>query len=370
MPNGEGFTKWEYLELVMDDIDRQLKLGIIDENTALQYRTYYRDLLKTTSDPALLPDWENVRAQWVTAKGEVIVPNRVMRLPDGTYYDLKGNPISPDTATKEISGYFDVNKGKMTAGERARLDFQIKQAKQSQARWEKEQAFTERKFALEQQAERGRPRKTEAQIFEEARRGILGGLGGPSDWIRRWQVTKLQNPFEKPTDLQSVAEEGLFKIQEARADLATSLKMDGDKAISSPWLMAPSLGEKQERLTELYQEYGSAIQEQQALAQEAEKTGEFPGQQARTPPAPEWLSKFVPGQVAGQPITKVPTTTPSGQQWARTPWSQREGLRGFTEFAGFRPFEDIMGSMFAMMPQEPRGVRAKQWLPQRQRTFA
>lgn len=86
----------------------------------------------------------------------------------------------------------------------------------------------------------------------------------------------------------------------------------------------------------------------------------------QTPPAPAWLQRFVPGTIAGQPIQKLPVTTPSGQQWSRTPWSVKEGLRGYAEWAGYRPYEDIVGHMAMMQPQTPRGAGSQSWRPIRQ----
>lgn len=85
-----------------------------------------------------------------------------------------------------------------------------------------------------------------------------------------------------------------------------------------------------------------------------------------TPPAPPGLSGFVPSQVTGQPITRAPTTTPSGQQWGATPWSTQEMLRGYTGWAGYRPYEDIMQHMYAMQPRTPAGAGYKRWTPARQ----
>jgi len=85
-----------------------------------------------------------------------------------------------------------------------------------------------------------------------------------------------------------------------------------------------------------------------------------------TPPAPPGLSQFVPSQITGQPITRAPTSTPSGQMWGQTPWSTQEMLRGYTGWAGYRPFEDIMGHMYAMLPQTPAGAGRKYWTPAKQ----
>ena len=73
------------------------------------------------------------------------------------------------------------------------------------------------------------------------------------------------------------------------------------------------------------------------------------------PPAPKWLPQFVPSQVAGQAITPGGMITPSGQQWTSTPHSVREGLRGFAEFSGRRPLQDIMEQMQVSLPQNIRG---------------
>ena len=80
-----------------------------------------------------------------------------------------------------------------------------------------------------------------------------------------------------------------------------------------------------------------------------------------TPPTPKWLPQFVPGLAAGQPIQQLPVITPSGQQWARTPWSQRRGLAGFADCTGGRPLLDIQNQMEMMQgatPQRPRGFAA------------
>lgn len=85
-----------------------------------------------------------------------------------------------------------------------------------------------------------------------------------------------------------------------------------------------------------------------------------------TPPAPPGLAQFVPSQVAGQPITRAPTATPSGQMWQATPWSTQEMLRGYTGWAGYRPMEDIMQHMWAMQPATPAGAGRQRWQPARQ----
>lgn len=85
------------------------------------------------------------------------------------------------------------------------------------------------------------------------------------------------------------------------------------------------------------------------------------------PPVPEWLAPFSPGQITGAELQRLPIRTPSAQMWARTPWSVREGLRGYTEWAGHRPYLDVLGHMAMMLPSAPRGAGRGRWVPVRQR---
>ena len=81
--------------------------------------------------------------------------------------------------------------------------------------------------------------------------------------------------------------------------------------------------------------------------------------QPSAPPTPAWLAQFAPWLTVGEPIKPGAIPTPSGQQWGRTPWSVKEGLRGFAEFAGGRPLEDIYAHMLQMQPQAPWGGRGR-----------
>lgn len=88
------------------------------------------------------------------------------------------------------------------------------------------------------------------------------------------------------------------------------------------------------------------------------------------PPTPYWLPAFSPGQVAGQPMQKLPTPVPSGQLWGRTPWSQREGLRSYVEWGAGTPglpaaYQDLIDRMYMMLPQRSP-TRAARWSIPRQ----
>ena len=79
-----------------------------------------------------------------------------------------------------------------------------------------------------------------------------------------------------------------------------------------------------------------------------------------TPPAPPWLAGFVPGIRTGQPISKLPITAPSGQQWTATPPTVQAGLSGYGTWAGYN-LPDILAQMYRMQPQTPYGVGGQRW---------
>ncbi len=85
------------------------------------------------------------------------------------------------------------------------------------------------------------------------------------------------------------------------------------------------------------------------------------------PNAPAWLQRFVPGQTPGQEITPEFVPTPSPQQLNRATPTQLGQLRGFTEFAGGRSFEDLMNQARIQTPISPRGAGIERFRPIEQR---
>ncbi len=86
----------------------------------------------------------------------------------------------------------------------------------------------------------------------------------------------------------------------------------------------------------------------------------------RIPPSfPGALSQLIPGLTPGEPISKVPVRTPSGQLWARTPESTKQMFAGYLDWVG-QPFGDVLGQMAMMQPQDPIGARFRRWQPARQ----
>ena len=198
---------------------------------------------------------------------------------------------------------------------------------------------------LQQQLAQQQPSVDRGQIWEDIRRDILASLTTPADWIKRWQLMNAPNPWAPSEQDALVRElEGLEaqREQEKLKNIEHKETFGGHPGPSS----------------ELPQEIRQIEGEIEAL--------DIANQQRQlTPPAPAWLPEFVLGQIAGEPIQRARVQTPSGQQWAGADWSVREGLRGFTEFAGFRPYRDILEQMARTQPRTARV--ASRWGPVRQR---
>jgi len=197
----------------------------------------------------------------------------------------------------------------------------------------------------------------------ETERGRLAGqLTGASDWIQRWQLMNMRNPFAPPEPQDEVGE-----AQEAIWGLQGEVKHWGELAQTLP---------TEEVAMGTYTSGGLANLAARNMAEAERRIGLWEGKLGTAqggystpevrppgPPAPAWLPAFAPGQVTGQPITKTQIPTPSAQLWGNTPWSAREGLGGYTEWAGGRPMVDILEHMAQMIPSAPRGAGTQRWTP-------
>lgn len=177
-------------------------------------------------------------------------------------------------------------------------------------------------------------------------------IAGPAGWIRRYMIEQIQNPF---------AYEKQRQIHRAKAPdtPVERTQLPGGVSVGA-YPERPSWQSVQKydikKATELGRE------EQTAWSRRGPDRPKRP----TLPVAPKTLAEFVPGLVAGQTITKEPVTTPSGQQWMATPWSQREQLRGYTEWSGLRPYKDILDQMRMMLPEAPAGAFRKRWATTKQ----
>jgi len=221
-----------------------------------------------------------------------------------------------------------------------------------------------------------------AQI-ELGREQLLAQLGGPRDWITRWQMMHM--PRRGPeTGLGYAGSREEAEKKGLKRWYPTDLREYGGRYVSRQETIAGLSTEEAIqkahagiRAKKDVREFGLG----RPLTPEEEEQAEidwFQGQlpprrvmggkkEPTTPPAPGWLPQFVPGLTAGEPITQRPIKTPSGQQWGMTPYSVREGLAGYADWAGRRPIEDILSQMEIMRPRTPLGAGVERWRPAQQR---
>ena len=260
--------------------------------------------------------------------------------------------------------------------------------KAQQSRWQADRALEERKL------EASMAGQSEAAKFEEQRRKLLESYTGAEDWIKRWQVMHYPNPYV-PTTSASVLDrpwKAMTPEQRAITMADTAYRPETEAMLRAGYTQGSNYQPARE-VEEFgwYPERGfpegpypvssvAAVSGRWIpvgggeMAQVYEKPGGGAGvsfmggtkvQRPTTPPAPQWLPAFVPGQVAGQPITKERMRTPSGVKWAGTAPSVQAGLTGYADWAGYRPMEDILAHMQQMKSRTP--VTSGRWQPMRGR---
>ena len=309
--------------------------------------------------------------------GQVIVPGKLVLMPDGTYQDYQSSlPVNTEVAARIIREYG------VSGGERWQP---------GQAEWQAEQAFAREQLewqrseaALAQQQSQREQDLTQRLRLEQE----LGELSGPADWIKRWQMIHGVIPR---AEAEMARQQGMLLLNQAQS-LApygaerVALEQQAYEAFNLANIV--SVGEAEQSLvsqgnnlmTQAREATGAERMMLESQAEQLFSRADRLNTQAKvatTPPTPDWLPQFLQqttgkkGQdttpKAGEPIKEGRIQTPSGQQWASTPWSVREGLRGFTEFSGFRPMGDILDQMAMMQPRTPTGAGRTQWKPATQR---
>ena len=82
--------------------------------------------------------------------------------------------------------------------------------------------------------------------------------------------------------------------------------------------------------------------------------------------APGWLTQWVPGLEVGERLGNAPVTPASGQLWARTPFTERQGLAGYLNWTrGQGAFQEFQEDIARRQPLDPRRT-ATRWTPARQ----
>lgn len=206
---------------------------------------------------------------------------------------------------------------------------------------------------------RGAPSNKQNELtWEAARQSILSELTGPRDWITRWQAQQARNPWIPPTK-EETEEQELRREARRVGESVARLERLAESYPEQKWIRPAAEAERKAK-------YALEDELKEVSRPPGIKRGEKPRVAEPTgPPAPAWLGQFSPEAQAGQPISPLMRVeTPSGQTFSRTPYSQREGLAGFTEYTG-GSYPDLLSQMAMMQTETPR--IPYQWSPTRQR---
>ena len=241
-----------------------------------------------------------------------------------------------------------------------------------------------------------------AQITQQERQWKARQLAGPESWIERWFYEQQQPTTERMRTIRGLREEreelkaGLRARPSQLGPMIGQVSAEGvPLGLESPQLQARQ-GEAEEGgvvynptevgLTEGVWGWPGVYATQTASGgwspveigapeptPEEKRIIEIDKQLAAlaatplppisNPPAPPWLPTFVPSLAAGQPITKQPALTLSGQQAQQISPKEWRGLSGYLGWAGVpgqaASLEDYVARMEAMIPQAQ--ARRPQW---------
>lgn len=230
----------------------------------------------------------------------------------------------------------------MSEYQRGQLELAQKQA---------ERDWTYRQYQMRPTEEA--PELPPEQVFEAYRQQALGGLAGPRNWIRRWQIEHMISPY---TEWKESARRARKEQWIAKTPVETLME-------TAPGQRPIVRGTPQEPLGYVPTAAEEASYRQARLG--AVKGRGVPEEPEKAPPTPGWLTQFAPGLTAGETLTKQPVGTISGQAWARTPYSQREKLAGYMGWAG-QSYQDMLEAMARARPAAPVGATRPTWIPARQ----
>lgn len=406
---GEVFTPEEYLSWLASLLDKWLAQGQI---TMEQYTTLRDNALTALNEgqwgPSL-PYWSDFYKQFTA-----VTPEPQMKLSEETWggqlflvpRDAQGNIATG------YSGYFR-NLGPTKAGELTAQQRLEATQWEKQFEWQQQQARMELQWQQQQAGWEQQYRQQQLALQQRAYEATTAAMP-PSGWIEQWLRTQSRvgyrpEPKHKRMTEQQYATRFRETIPKARQAIegwerGQRLPSISEMPLRGNWIYidetTPTRGLITHTITEpgIRPEYVAPATGLPSIAtgmwttpsgvvapkEEFSRLSEIGYQMVApppkpptakkkkavvrrptTPPAPPGLSQFVPSQVTGQPITRAPITTPSGQQWAQTPWSQQEMLRGYGAWTG-EPLEDVMQRMWAMQPQTPLGAGRQRWAAAKQ----
>tara|TARA_Y100000310_G_scaffold144390_1_gene143633 strand:+ start:6835 stop:8061 length:1227 start_codon:yes stop_codon:yes gene_type:complete len=318
---------------------------------------------------------EDIRAKMNMGESILVSEFKEVDLPPLEGFEWEKVTVDPNTGlridapfwvTKKIEeeSEEDTDIYGMTELERLMLLLEQQEAGQRWARGSAADILAQQQFGLQREEfewQKQQAQQKIAQSYEDWRRRLLGELTGPEDWITRWQVeqTPEKYPWE-PAPRTEFPEIDLLETAIAQKISSAGGRPEDLDELEHLISMERQLeGWKQEEIES--QKIAAAWPEQPTIGQIAA------GAKTKAPPAPAWFPEYAPGQVAGRAITKESIPTPSGQQLTRLPPSQAAGLGGYVEWAGGRPWQDILAHAEIMQPEMPRGAGQTRWRPVTQR---
>ena len=357
------------------------------------------------ANPRTLPLWNENEDYFVKNYGEPVAGGKLIKAGNAYYKRYTDKTVMPVTDPKEIQSYFGTGDDSDVL---AREKFNYQKMMDAQQLWgeqaqQKQQSVFD-KLGYNQAMQSLRDKEAQmpelkAQEYERARWDILSQANQPVDWIKKWYAGNTPNPWRSENPLQARAFEGQNLIGQRQEQLQQQNQWQAGQGNplkfneNSDWSFSPQdynqfqavvpkqgdgkdwYGEAVSSLAEAIRTYTPIIQEQQALAAAsvvpgtsgaAGRIGTQSGVRQTSPNAPSWLSRYASNQWAGQPITKQEIATPSGQSWSAALPSEKEGLRGYVNWAGQDDWSDVMARMNQMLPGNPRGAGRESWRPIRQ----
>lgn len=289
----------------------------------------------------------------------------------------------------------------MSEWQQWQAEFQEKQL--TQQRWEKRQDVRQSLWQAQTQRwakEAGRPREDMAEksrIWQAAQRERVAGLTGAENWIKRFEIEQMRDPYAPPESNVEIAQEHYdetkaeYTRRKAAANIMKKRMKDPQDPLSQ---VAPERKPTPEQWYAQQVLRAERTAEDQFLRAESELEGETYswgdpvvggyetahgwayGLEGGTnipkpwhPETPEWLQAMYPErgekemwgtQRGGKPAM---LGAPSGQAWGKLAPSQQMGWMGYAKHTGAKPL-DLLTQMQKMLPQEPQ--IARRWQPARQ----
>ena len=289
--------------------------------------------------------WELVGGFDIT-KGAIIVEGQLMRNPTSPtgYTDYAGNIVSEEVAERILRE--SAEEPGITDYQRQQIALAQQELASTEAGREQELGLEEARLGLSREQLAFQREQAAGQLRLQEQERLAQLRAHPRNWIEAWFFEKGMTP-PAPQYQPTVGDWGQMMRTAAESSLAQAMSALNLAAQQQPGSMLPGDGEATTAAAKRGMELLKIAAAQEKSAEQAEaiwakERPQILAAQARmptrpapptTPPAPagQWLG--LAGLTQGEPITKERTRVASGQLWGEIPWSQREMLGGYLEYA-------------------------------------